>query len=167
MWIRNGLLSSGEGDERPRTIIALSLFDIAILHYLREAYTYIRDYSRGVIGEKREESPASIRIIIYIMTNTIIILTTCLVFLLAMMRSASSSPSSSSSSSSSNNNNNRNREPKCISVDSYATYVCTDNPEASRRAAATGGASPPTDVNGGGGAGASGGGGRRTTTPRW
>ncbi len=56
--------------------------------------------------------------------NTIIL--TCLVFL--MMRPASSSSSS-----------NHNRESKCIAVDSYATYICTDNPEASRRAAADGG----------------------------
>lgn len=27
-----------------------------------------------------------------------------------------------------------NRDPKCIAVDSYHTYICTDNPEASRRA---------------------------------
>ena len=25
-------------------------------------------------------------------------------------------------------------EPKCIAVDSYHTYICTDNPEATRRA---------------------------------
>jgi hypothetical protein len=85
------------------------------------------------------------------MTNTIIFLTCLVVFLPAMMRFASSSPSSSSSSSS--NNNNRNREPKCISVDSYATYVCTDNPEASRRAAAMASSSPITDGGGGGGGG--------------
>ena len=66
------------------------------------------------------------------MTNAIVILT-CLVFLVAM-RSACSSPSSK-----------RNREPKCIAVDSYATYVCTDNPEASRRAAMA----PPDGVAGG------------------
>lgn len=36
----------------------------------------------------------------------------------------------------SNNSPNRS-EPKCISVDSYHTYVCTDDPEASRRAVAS------------------------------
>ena len=31
-------------------------------------------------------------------------------------------------------NTNPNRESKCIAVDSYHTYVCSDDPEASRRA---------------------------------
>ena len=31
-------------------------------------------------------------------------------------------------------NTNPNRESKCIAVDSYHTYICSDNPEASRRA---------------------------------
>ena len=49
-----------------------------------------------------------------------------LFFLLSILALASSKPSSSLT--------NQNRDPKCISVDSYHTYICTDNPEATRRA---------------------------------
>lgn len=40
---------------------------------------------------------------------------------------------------------NQNLDSKCVAVDSYHTYICTDNPEASRRAVAssfTDGSSP-------------------------
>ena len=32
---------------------------------------------------------------------------------------------------------NPNRDPTCLAIDSYHTYICTDNPEASRRAVAS------------------------------
>ncbi|KAL3811477.1 hypothetical protein ACHAXA_010729 [Cyclostephanos tholiformis] len=58
------------------------------------------------------------------MTNIGIIVS--LASLLLARHTASSSSSSSSSF---------NGEPKCIAVDSYSTYICTDDPVASRRAA--------------------------------
>ncbi|KAL3775861.1 hypothetical protein ACHAW5_010155 [Stephanodiscus triporus] len=70
------------------------------------------------------------------MTNIVILM--CLATLLFSASVASSSSSSSSSSSTGPNN----REPRCIAVDSYSTYVCTDDPEASRRAAMMASSSP-------------------------
>mmetsp|Transcript_1248 Transcript_1248/g.2229 ORF Transcript_1248/g.2229 Transcript_1248/m.2229 type:complete len:181 (+) Transcript_1248:94-636(+) len=51
------------------------------------------------------------------------------------------------------------RDPKCIAVDSYHTYICTDNPEASRRAVSSsftiaGGSSSSSSGGGGGDANA-------------
>ncbi|KAL7536918.1 hypothetical protein ACHAWF_007136 [Thalassiosira exigua] len=45
--------------------------------------------------------------------------------------SLSAAPSSASSPA------HQSREPKCIAVDSYHTYACADNPEATRRALAS------------------------------
>lgn len=50
------------------------------------------------------------------------------------------------------------RAPKCVSVDPYHTYVCTDDPAASRRAMAGAGGSPSFPSGGGGGGVADGGG---------
>lgn len=47
------------------------------------------------------------------------------------------SSSTSLSSASSSFNSNSHDESKCISVDSYATYVCTDNPGATIQAVAS------------------------------
>ena len=49
-----------------------------------------------------------------------------------LLLSYSTTPTSSSKLTSSSSTSRS--EPKCISVDSYHTYICTDNPEASRRA---------------------------------
>ena len=49
-----------------------------------------------------------------------------------LLLSYSTTPTSSSKLTSSSSTSKS--EPKCISVDSYHTYICTDNPEASRLA---------------------------------
>lgn len=60
------------------------------------------------------------------------VLRLCIAILIAL-----SSSSTSSSSASSSFNSNSHDESKCISVDSYATYVCTDNPGATIQAVAS------------------------------
>mmetsp|Transcript_47077 Transcript_47077/g.100091 ORF Transcript_47077/g.100091 Transcript_47077/m.100091 type:complete len:209 (+) Transcript_47077:284-910(+) len=69
-------------------------------------------------------------------------LPTFIVIVLIFLSAATVAPSASSSSSSSSNSpasgsGSRDHEPRCISVDSYHTYICTDDPEASRRAVAS------------------------------
>lgn len=54
-----------------------------------------------------------------------------IVFLLSLIILLLSAKFSSSS------NTPNNRDPKCIAVDSYHTYICTDNVETSRRAVAS------------------------------
>jgi len=56
-------------------------------------------------------------------------ITTKILFLASAIIASSSAKLSSSS--------NPNRDPKCIAVDSYHTYICSDDPEASRRAVAS------------------------------
>ena len=67
------------------------------------------------------------------MTTMDVVLRLCRRAIMVILFSSSTSLSSASSSF----NSNSHDESKCISVDSYATYVCTDNPGATIQAVAS------------------------------